>query len=263
MRIVDLEEKDHKLYFVCLEDWSGDMKEAGDHKEKWFGEMKDKGLRVKLALDDEGQVGGMIEYMPIEHSFAEGSDLYFVNCIWVHGYDKGRGNFQKKGMGKALLKAAEDDVKSLGSKGLVVWGIPMPYWMSSQWYEKQGYEKVDSYEDSILLWKPFSNDAQAPKWIKKDYKPELTPGKVTVTSFFSGQCPAGNIIHEKAKRAAIEFGDEVVFREIRTMDKEAMRMYGVRDALFIEDENIFAGAPPSYEDIVKAIENKLAGIGKR
>jgi GNAT superfamily N-acetyltransferase len=261
MKIVDLEEKDQELYFVCLEDWSEDMKEAGDHKKNWFGNMKDKGLRVKIALDDNGNVGGMIEYMPIEHSFAEGSNLYFVNCIWVHGYDKGRGNFQKKGMGKALLKAAEDDAKSLGSKGLVVWGMAMPYWMSAQWYEKQGYEKVDMDEGSVLLWKSFSNDAKPPKWIKKEFKPSLNPGKVTVTSFFSGQCPSGNIVHERAKKAAASFGDAVVFQEIRTSDKETMRMYGVLGALFVEDENIFAGGPPSYEDILKAIKRKLSDIG--
>lgn len=262
MKIEDLEEKDRELYFLCLEDWSEEMKEAGDHKKKWFEEMKDKGLRVKIGLDDKGVIGGMIEYMPIEHSFAEGSDLYFVNCIWVHGYDKGRGNFQKKGMGKALLKAAEEDAKALGSKGLVVWGISQPYWMSAQWYEKQGYEKVDSDEGSVLLWKSFSEDAKAPRWIRKDCKPLLTPGKVTVTSFFSGQCPSANMTHERARRAAGKFGDDVVFNKVRTNDKESMRAFGVKDAVFVEDRNIFDGGPPSYEDIVKAIGEKLADIGK-
>ncbi len=78
--------------------------------------MKDKGLRVKLAVDDNGQAGGMIQYLPIEHSTADGQGLYFINCIWVHGYKQGRGNFQKAGMGEALLKAAEEDVRSLGAK---------------------------------------------------------------------------------------------------------------------------------------------------
>ena len=43
-----------------------------------------------LTVDDNGKVGGMIQYIPIEHSFAEGKDLYFMNCILVHGYKKGR-----------------------------------------------------------------------------------------------------------------------------------------------------------------------------
>jgi len=95
------------------------MKEAGDHNETWYRKMKDKGLRVKLALDDAGEVDGMIQYTPAGHSFIEGNDLYFINCIWVHGYKHGRGTFQKRGMGKALLQAAEDDVKAMGVKGIV------------------------------------------------------------------------------------------------------------------------------------------------
>ena len=35
-----------------------------------------RGLRVKLAEADDGTLAGMIQYVPIEHSFAEGHDLY-------------------------------------------------------------------------------------------------------------------------------------------------------------------------------------------
>ena len=34
MQIIDLEEKYNDLYFMCLEDWSDEMKEAGGHKDK-------------------------------------------------------------------------------------------------------------------------------------------------------------------------------------------------------------------------------------
>lgn len=74
--MIDLSEKYESLYFVCLEDWSDEMKESGDHKSNWYHKMKDKGLRVKLAIDDHGEVGRMIQYVPIEYSFAEGKDLY-------------------------------------------------------------------------------------------------------------------------------------------------------------------------------------------
>jgi len=36
------------------------MKEAGNHKECWYNKMSDKGLGVKLPLDDNGTVGGMV-----------------------------------------------------------------------------------------------------------------------------------------------------------------------------------------------------------
>jgi len=202
MKIIDLLDEYKQLYFVCLEDWSEEIKEAGDHKEVWYNKMKDKGLRVKLALDNDGEVGGMIQYIPIEHSFAEGNDLYFINCIWVHGHKEGRGNFQKKGLGKALLQAAETEVKDKGAKGTVAWGMLLPFWMKASWFKKQGYIKVNKqgFLEPVLLWKPFADDAIPPKWIKEKKKPKTTSGKVTVTAFLNGWCPAQNIVFERAKR---------------------------------------------------------------
>lgn len=82
MKIVDLTEEHRPLYFVCLEDWSEEIIEAGNHKQLWYEKMKGKGLGVKLALDDLRRVGGMIQYVPVENSpGAEGKDLYFVLCI--------------------------------------------------------------------------------------------------------------------------------------------------------------------------------------
>ena len=257
MKVIDLTEDYKQLYFVCLEDWCEEMKEGGDHKEVWYNKMKDKGLGVKLALDDNGKVGGMIQYIPIEHSFAEGKDLYFINCIWVHGYKKGRGNFQKKGMGKALLQAAEADVKAKGAKGMVAWGISLPFWMKASWFKKQGYTKVDKQEGQVLLWKPFTNNAILPKWIKQKKKPEMTPGKVTVTAFLNGWCPAQNIVFERAKRAASEFRDKVVFREINTFDRKVFLEWGIADALFIDDKQVRTGPPPSYEKVKKLIAKRV------
>ena len=259
MKVIDLVDEHKQLYFVCLEDWSEEMKEAGDHKAVWYSKMKDEGLRVKLAVDDSGEVGGMIQYIPVEHSIVEGNDLYFINCIWVHGYKQGRGNFRKKGMGKALLQVAEGDVKTLGAKGLVAWGIPLPFWMKASWFRKQGYNKVDKqgFLGPVLLWKPFTDDAIPPKWIRQKKRPEVTPGKVTVTAFMNGWCPAQNIVFERARRAAAEFGDKVVFRGIDTFDKETFLEWGIGDALYIDNKQVRTGPPPSYEKIRKEIAGRV------
>ncbi|MEE9167017.1 MAG: GNAT family N-acetyltransferase [Candidatus Neomarinimicrobiota bacterium] len=260
MKVIDLT-ADHKpLYFACLEDWSEEMKEAGDHKERWYNKMKDKGLSVKLAVDDRGEVGGMIQYVPIEHSSVEGSELYFIKCIWVHGHKKGRGNFQKKGMGKALLQAAETDVKVKGAKGLVAWGISLPFWMKASWFKRNGYTKVDKQKGMVLLWKPFTKDAIPPKWIKQKRKPEATPGRVTVTAFLNGWCPAQNIVFERARRAASEFGEKAVFKEINTFVREAFLEWGIADALFIDDKQVRTGPPPSYKKIKKLIAKRVKKI---
>lgn len=35
MNVVNLPKELEESYFCCLEDWSGEMNEAGDHKASW------------------------------------------------------------------------------------------------------------------------------------------------------------------------------------------------------------------------------------
>ncbi len=261
MQIISLSPEHEKLYCVCLEDWSDEMKEAGDHKETWLGKMRDKGLRVKLALDDQGEVGGMIQCVPIEESFVDGQGLYFVLCIWVHGHKGGRGNFQKRGMGKALLEAAEMDAKELGAKGMAAWGMALPVFMRASWFKKHGYRKADSQSMQILLWKPFAEDAAPPRWIREKKTPALEPGKVTVTALLSGWCPAMNMTFERAKRAAAALGEKVVFRAVDTLDRQVFREWGEADALFIDGRALRPGPPPSYEKLRKKISKQVKKLG--
>lgn len=262
MKITELTDEHRHSFHMCLEDWSDEMKEAGDHKACWCDKMQDRGLGVKLAIDDNDNVGGMIQYVPIEYSPAIGEDLYFIHCTWVHGYKKGRGNFQGKGMGKAMLRAAEKDVRERGAKGLVAWGIPLPFWMKASWYRKQGYKKVDQqgFLGAVLLWKPFSEDAVAPKWMKIKKKPDRIPGKITVTGFINGCCPAQNLVFERAKKASAEFGDKVVFREINTSERETMLEWGISDAVYIDDRKLQSGPPPSYRSIRKKIARSVSKL---
>lgn len=257
MDVIDLTDEYKPLYFVCLEDWSEEMREAGSCKELWYDGMKKRGLRIKLVRDDAGKVGGMIQYGPIEYSFAEGNDLYFIYCIWVHGYKEGRGNFQKRGMGKALLQAAEADVREMGANGMAAWGIFLPFWMRASWFRKQGYSKVDRQGLSVLLWKPFTDDASPPRWIQKKKIPEKIPGKVAVTAFISGWCPAQNLKYERAKRASSEFDDNVVFMQIDTMDRNVLKEWGIADGLFIDGKEVRTGPPPSYDKIRNLINKRI------
>ena len=261
MQITDLTEDFYRQYFCCLEEWSDEMKEAGDHKEKWYHQMKDKGLRVKIAIEND-TVCAMIQYIPVEYSFARGRDLYFIKCIWVHGHKKGIGDYQKRGIGTALLEAAEADVKSMKQKGMAVWGMSLPFWMKAAWFKKHGYKKADKQGMSVLLWKPFQRDAELPQWIKQKKKPKAVKGQVTVTSFINGWCPAQNAVHERARRAVQEFGGQVKFIEIQTSDRAVFEEWGISDALYIDDKNISAGPPLSYESIRKKIQRKVKKMAR-
>ena len=261
MPIISLTAENEKLYCVCLEDWSDEFLEAGDHKARWIEKMRARGLRVKLALDDNGQVGGMIQYVPIEEAFVEGRDLYFIHCIWVHGYKQGRGNFQKKGMGTALLEAAEKDVRELGAKGMAAWGMALPVFMRASWFRKHGYVKADSLSLQVLLWKPFSGDAAPPRWIRDKKRPEPVPGRVAVTALLNGWCPGMNMAFERAKRAAAEFGNRVAFQAVDTSDRATFKEWGEADAIFVDGKGIRMGPPPSYDKIRKAIAKRVKKLG--
>jgi GNAT superfamily N-acetyltransferase len=262
VQIIDLADDKKELFCLCLEDWSADAKEAGPKRRAWLDRgQQERGLRAKLALDDNGIAGGMIQYGPIEHAQVDGSGLYFVYCIHVHGHKQGRGNFQKRGMGKALIAAAEEDARKLGAKGMAAWGVWLPFWMKASWWKKQGYRKADRQGIAMLLWKPFASDARPPRWLAKGGK-RLPPvaGKVNVTAYSSGWCLAQNLVYERAKRAAAELGDRVLFREVDTSTKAAMVEWGVADMVLVDGKNLQKGPPPSYQAIHKAIAKRVARL---
>ena len=140
MEIIDLSDEYEGLFCKCLEDWSDEMQEVPDLKKAWLDRKRLQGFRAKLARTEDNQIVGMIQYIPIEHAPALGKNLYYIYCIWVHGYPQGVGNYQKQGIGSQLLAAAEADARDRGSSGMVAWGLRIPVFMRSKWFKKHGYQ---------------------------------------------------------------------------------------------------------------------------
>jgi len=260
VEVIDLPERHEASYFVCLEDWSSEMADAGDHKASWYAQMKEKGLRVKLAVDADDVPRGMIQYVPIEQSPALGHDLYMILCIWVHGYKEGSGDAQRQGIGTALLEAAEADVRALGASGIAAWGLRLPFWMRSSWFKDHGYVNADSRGIQELVWKPFSADAIAPQWVDESPVAVGTPGKVSVTAYKTGWCPAMNLVYERARLVAEELGNDVDFSTIDVTDRSDFLRCGHTDAVFVDGKPLQRGAPPSYEKIKKTIEKRVRAL---
>jgi GNAT superfamily N-acetyltransferase len=261
MQIVDLDETTKPLFCVCLEDWSDIATEAGDGRRRWVDRFAARGLRAKLALDDAGTVGGMIQYLPIEQSTVDGEGLYFIPCIWVHGHKQGRGDFRGRGMGRALLAAAEEDARALGATGMAAWGLWLPFWMKASWFKRHGYRAVDRDGVASLVWKPFTADAKPPRWFRRTAKPlGLTPGRVNVTCFRNGWCMVGNLNAERARRVAAEYGDRVVYREVDTAEHATVAEWGLADAIFIDAKPLRTGPPVTVERLRKALGKKVAKL---
>ncbi|MFC1532032.1 hypothetical protein ACFL7M_01520 [Thermodesulfobacteriota bacterium] len=143
------------------------------------------------------------------------------------------------------------------TNGLVVWGLLLPFFMRSGWFKKHGYQKVDRSGIRVLLWKPFSDNASPPRWIKARKKPEPVTGKVVITALANGWCSGINGMIERARKISGEFGDKVIYREIDMSSREAVRKWGLSDGLFVDKRNVYRGPPLSYEKIRKIIEKKV------
>jgi GNAT superfamily N-acetyltransferase len=259
IRVVDLTPEHEPLYFVCLEDWPGsDVADAGDWKARWTEWAKPRGLRVKLALTADGTVGGMIQVLPIEHAPAVGRDLDFILCTWVHGHPQGRGDLRGRGLGSALLAAAEADSRERGRKGIAAWGLAVPVWMRASWYRRHGFVRADRSGLQSLVWKPFAPDAVAPRWLHAPGKrPEAADGRVVVAGCMNGWCPAQNLAWERACRAAKRFGDKVELRRIDTRERAAFEEWGQSDALWVDGRQVRTGPPPSEAKLAKLIRRRV------
>ena len=65
------------------------------------------------------------------------------------------------------------------------------------------------------------------------------------------------MVHERAKRAAADFGERVDFQEINTFDRTVFLEWGISDALFIDDMRVRTGPPPSFRKIQKKISKRV------
>ncbi len=256
MQIVGLTEEHEDFYFRCLEDWDARVGEQGHHKACWYRSNREQ-VGVRLAVDEENTPRGMIQYVPADISQIEGRDLYFIQCIWIHPKRKGEVNFRRKGVGRALLEAAEEDVRSRGARGIAAWGIRLPFWMRASFYKKHGYKPIQRDGISLLVWKPFNDEAEKPSWILPRREVSNQPGVVTVTGFISGWCPALSLVFERAKRACAELGDSVVFIEIDTSDRATFLDWGIMDGVYVDGKRVGQGPPMSYEKMLKLIRKKI------
>ncbi len=256
MQIIDLKPEHHDAYFNCLGDGTSDFSIGTCRKKEWFACHADSGLSVKLAVDDDKKPIGMVQYGPAKIMFPQDHELAFIHCIWVLKQSKNE-NYQNRGIGKALLRAVEDDVQQRGFKGLVAWGVALPVFMRASWFRRQGFKKIDKKGIAVLLWKPYAPDAVPVRWERDLKVPDRVRGKVDLTVLSSGWCTVMNANVENAIKAAEDFGDTVVVHEVDTRDRKNLVEWGQPDAIFLDGKQIAKGPPLSYEQIHKIIARQV------
>lgn len=252
--IQDLTPEHEADFLVCLDRHDGELAAAAPDKEAWWRRHRELGVRVKLAVNADGRAVGMIQYGPAKSGIVVGDGLAVVYCIWIPPHKRLDGlRFRGKGVGKALLEAAEADARQAGYTGMAAWGSILPFWMKASWFRRRGYKRVSRQGILALLFKPFRPDAAPPAWPKEPAPPLPAGDRVTVTALCNGWCPAMNMVHHRAERAAALFGDAVVFTRIETGTPETIAQWGAGDAIYIDGRSMRMGPPPAQSVLEKAM----------
>jgi GNAT superfamily N-acetyltransferase len=229
------------------------------HRKNWFKKYYDKGFRVKVALVDKVQAG-FLYIMPIEICpwGPLGKDLLVVPCLAINKPYKG------KGIGKALLKEAEAEVKKQGKKGraIVAYEWHDDFWfIPAQFFKKNGYLEIDSRiidsegSKEIMMWNLFDSTAQKPEFLQGNYQYKPINNKVVVDLFFNTFCETSNIEAGRVREVVKEFGNDVILNEYSADNRKELLSHQIPRAIYINGKQIFWGYEAPREGIRTAIKN--------
>ena len=259
MELVEIDETTEDTYYRCLHDEIPADPRVIAMRRSWRAQFQPKGHRAKVLKDDDGQVVGLTNYIPVEHSPYEGENLMAILCMWIHGYDHLIGNQQAKGFGRFMLSEIEADARASGTDGLVVWAKDYDAWNPVSFYEHMGFVRVDQDGLDVLAWKPFGETARAPSFLSRNtlkaanVAPDPQDSRVPLTVFSNGWCGGGCQLCVMARDVAAELPEQVSYSEVLAWEKNDMRQRGESiDMLYVDGVPYRPDGPPASADQLKS-----------
>ena len=235
MQLMDVTEETQNIFFRCLHDEIPEAPRAIEIRRSWYERNIENGLRAKLLILDDGRIGGLCQYIPVEHSHLIGEDLMAVLCIYVHGYDHGVGNQQARGYGRFMMNVIEKDARASGEKGMAAWGVDWEVnWMPVSFFEYMDYTAVDREDKVVVFWKSFSPDAKPPRLLRLASAPSNAIDRVNLTVAVNGWCGYYKLF---CAREAIEGIENMVeYEEIGSPDQATILHLGKVGGIYLDGE---------------------------
>jgi len=220
----------------------------------WLRTQHEHGLRVKVALVD-GTHAGFLYAMPVEIVpwGPVGHGLLAIQCLTVKKGAMGRG------VGRALVEAAEAEARDQRRKGIVVIAFYHDFWfMPGAFFEHCGFTVVKRSGNAAILWKPFDTGAVAPDFLERRYDFVPVPGKVAIDLFWNRSCLTSDTEAERVREVAAEFGRAVELREYCADDPAVRSRHGVFRAIFINGTEVGWGYEAPKDGLREAIHKAMA-----
>lgn len=250
-------------YFVatCSHTYeSEEIDSAAGRRRELFATLRRHGARFKVALLD-GDPVGFAYSLPIEHASwgPLGEGLTVIPCLYVTDAAT------RRGAGRQLLAAVEEDARRKGRLGVTVTAyrglVGAEWFMPAAYFERLGFEVVTERGSIVLLWKPFTSTAVPPQLLEPDYTFRPVPGKVVVDLFWNGFCQTSAIEAQRVRDVAAEFEGKVRLNEYCAEDRDQLLCHQIPRAIFINGVEIGWGYEAPREGIRRAIERALAEAG--
>jgi len=157
-------------------------------KAAWFKTEFKHGLRMKIAIDENGKQLGYIEYMPAEKAWRPiiADNYFFIQCIVIFSNE-----IKNNGVGSLLVAQCEQDARQNNKSGVCTLSSNGPWVANNTLFEKNNFTLTETLERFNLMVKTFDNKFPLPKLIDWNKAQPKYKGWNLV---YADQCPW----HEKS-----------------------------------------------------------------
>jgi predicted N-acetyltransferase YhbS len=227
-----------------------EYEESALRRISWLKSMEKLGLRTKVALINDVHAG-FIYVMPVEINpwSIQGKELMVFPCV------VSQSRFSSKGVGKQLIKAAEDEALKQQRKGIATIGHFWDFWfMPAKYFEKLGYKVAVKRGVEAILWKQFETSAESPQFREINYEYQPVKGKVVVDLFWNTFCQTSDVEAQRVRDIILEYKDEVVLNEYSADNQSNLQKYGLYRRIYVNGKVVEVGPEIEKEKLRQRIE---------
>lgn len=182
MNILKLNNTNIQIEHICCAISDKKCNDGYQKKKEWLKTEFKNGYTFK-KVDVRGKV--FIEYVPIEKSWLPlvGKNFMVINCFWVSGQYKGKGN------GNKLLAECLKDAKNIDGVVAISSDKKRPFMTDPKYLKHQGFEIIDEAPPFFKLWGLKTNSSASFPKIKETAKKGTCLDNNGITAYYSNACP--------------------------------------------------------------------------